>query len=384
MTSNEDLSSRDLSSRLSDTLAQLDTLRSRHSDTLAQLDGLRTLHEVSKAVHASLDLRATMDAVVHGVTRASGFEVAVVNVRQPDGDFAVVSVDGTEEMRRSLLGTTTTPENWDELFGKAEPWGSLYFVDHKNDMPDAMITWTSDSLPLPADPDGWHPEDMLFAPLTSPTGELTGILSVDLPRDGRRPGPVQREMLELFAQHASMAVHHARLHHELAESRTRLHHAATHDPLTGLANRTLLRAFTDELAGRSDDEVGVMVIDLDDFKMINDLGGHDAGDEVLRTVASRMAALVRPADLLARTGGDEFVIVATGEGVDRLLRDTAERIHRALTEPIETRSGPCKVGASIGHACGACCTDFAQLASAADADMYRTKQRHRAKRPWVA
>ncbi|MGK5681444.1 diguanylate cyclase domain-containing protein [Actinoplanes sp. URMC 104] len=366
-------------------MTSIEDLSSQLSDALAQLDGLRTLHEVSKAVHASLDLTATMDAVVHGVTRASGFEVAVINVLQPDGDFTVVSADGTEEIRRSLLGTRTTQANWDELFGKAERWGSLYFVDHDHDMPDSMITWTSGALPTPEDPDGWHPEDMLFAPLTSPAGELTGILSVDLPRDGRRPGPVQREMLELFAQHASMAVHHARLHHELAESRARLAHAATHDPLTGLANRALLRAFTDELAGRDDDgEVGVMVIDLDEFKAVNDVGGHDAGDEVLRTVAHRMAGLIRPTDLLARTGGDEFVVVVTGGDVGTVLRDTAERIHKVLTEPIETRTGVRTIGASVGHAHGGGRSDFAQLAAAADADMYRTKQRHRAQRSWVA
>ncbi|WP_127507108.1 GGDEF domain-containing protein [Actinoplanes solisilvae] len=365
-------------------MTSIEDLSSQLSDALAQLDGLRTLHEVSKAVHASLDLTTTMDAIVHGVTKASGFECAVVNVLQDDGQFTVVSVDGTEEIRKSLLGTRTTVDNWDELFGKAEQWGSLYFLDHNHARPDAMITWTSSTLPLPSDSDGWHPEDMLFAPLTLPTGDLVGVLSVDLPRDGRRPGPVQREMLELFAQHASTAVHHAKLHHELAESRARLHHAATHDPLTGLANRSLLRAFTDELAGRSGVEVGVMVIDLDDFKTVNDAGGHDAGDEVLRTVAARMAALVRPGDLLARTGGDEFVVVVSGDQADAVLRGTAERIHEALAEPIETRGGPCKVGASIGYAYGVSSSDFAQLASAADADMYRTKQRHRAKRPWVA
>ncbi|MBU2665230.1 diguanylate cyclase [Actinoplanes bogorensis] len=365
-------------------MTSIEDLSSQLSDALAQLDGLRTLHEVSKAVHASLDLTTTMDAVVHGVTRASGFEVAVINVLQPDGDFTVVSADGTDEIRRSLLGTRTTLAIWDELFGKAERWGSLYFIDHGHDMPDAMITWTSDTLPVPTDPEGWHPDDMLLAPLTAPTGELVGVLSVDLPLDGRRPGPVQREMLELFAQHASMAVHHARLHHELAESRARLAHAATHDPLTGLANRALLRAFTDELAARPETPVGVMVIDLDDFKAINDAGGHDAGDEVLRTVAERMTALIRPGDLLARAGGDEFIVVVAGGDVDKVLRDTAARIHDALTETIETRTGTVKIGASVGHAAGAPATGFAHLAAAADADMYRTKQRHRAERPWVA
>ncbi|SNY75569.1 diguanylate cyclase (GGDEF) domain-containing protein [Paractinoplanes atraurantiacus] len=352
-------------------LTSIEDLSSQLSDALAQLEGLRTLHEVSKAVHASLDLTRTMDAVVHGVTKASGFEVAVVNLLQLDGDFAVVSVEGTEEIRRELLGTTSTLEQWQELFGKGEQWGSLFFIDHKHEMPGTMTVWTPD-IPVPDEPEGWHPEDCLFAPLYAPDGELVGVLSVDLPTGGRRPGLVQREMLELFAQHAAIAVQHARLHHELEEKRAQLHHAATHDPLTGLANRTLLRMFTEEVRGA---EMGVLVIDLDDFKMINDLGGHDSGDLVLRVLAERMRKIVRPGDLLARTGGDEFVVVVTGEDVASALNNLADRMHVALAAPVETRIGPRQVGASIGHAYGS--GDFAQLSAAADADMYRTKQRHR-------
>ncbi|MEV4348538.1 diguanylate cyclase [Actinoplanes sp. NPDC049596] len=356
-------------------MTSIEDLSSQLSDALAQLEGLRTLHEVSKAVHASLDLTRTMDAVVHGVTKASGFKVAVVNLLQLDGDFSVVSVEGPDEIRSELLGTTSTLDQWQELFGRGEQWGSLYFVDHKHGMPETMTVWTPD-IPVPAEPEGWHPEDCLFAPLYAPDGELVGVLSVDLPRDGRRPGLVQREMLELFAQHAAIAVQHARLHHELEEKRAQLHHAATHDPLTGLANRTLLRAFTEQVRGA---EMGVLVIDLDDFKTINDLGGHDSGDEVLRVLAERMRKIVRPGDLLARTGGDEFVVVVTGTDVASALNNLADRMHVALAAPVETRIGPRQVGASIGHAFGG--GDFAQLSAAADADMYRTKMRHRSRRP---
>lgn len=339
----------------------------------AHLNALRTLHEVSKAVHASLDLGRTLDAVVRGVTKASGFQVALINLRLPDGDFEVVSIEGTDDAKDALLGTRTTMAAWDEIFGQGERWGALVYVPHGVTLSDVITLWTPD-IPVPEDPQGWHPEDCLFAPLTGPGGDLLGVLSVDLPLDGRRPGPGQRETLEMFAEHAAIAIRHAHLHQALEESRRQLDHAANHDPLTGLPNRARLRTFVEELDARPDGTAGVLVVDLDGFKIVNDRAGHQAGDEVLRAIADRMRRQVGPGDMVARTGGDEFVVVLADPDGPAALDDLIERMTAEILLPVVTTTGAHAVGVSIGQAHGA--GDIDLLLTAADADMYLIKQRH--------
>jgi diguanylate cyclase (GGDEF)-like protein len=345
----------------------------RMSDTDAHLQALRTLIAVSKRVHESLDLATTLDAVAHGVVEAAGFGLACVNMAEPNGDFTVVSVAGSDELRRDMMGTKGSAENWRELFRRAERWDGLYFVDHRYGVPESLYTWVPD-IPVPADPDGWHPLDCLFAPLMAPSGEWIGVLSVDLPLGGRRPGPQQRELLALFAEHAAIAILHARMHSALEASQASLEYAATHDALTGLANRTYLRTRVDALRQQPGREIGVLVIDLNGFKRINDAAGHEAGDEVLRVVAARMRRHIRESDVLARMGGDEFVAVLTGDDLAGTLQETAARLAGVIAEPIEAGDRVHFVGASIGVAIGAVTGDFAALVAAADADMYRAKR----------
>jgi GAF domain-containing protein len=200
------------------------------------LHALRLLNSVSKRVHASLDLTETLDAVADGVVEAAGFGLAVVNLVEPNGDFLTVSAAGSEKLRREMIGARGSAENWRELFRRAHRWDGLYFVDHRQGIPEELYTFVPD-IPEPADDDGWHPLDSLFAPLLEPSGRWVGVLSVDMPLGGRKPGRQQREVLALFAEHASIAILHARMHSELEQSRARLEYAATHDSLTGLANR---------------------------------------------------------------------------------------------------------------------------------------------------
>jgi diguanylate cyclase (GGDEF)-like protein len=295
-----------------------------------------------------------------------------------NGDFTVVSVAGSEQLRRDMMGTKGSADTWHELFRRAERWDSLYFVDHNDGVPESLYTWVPD-IPIPDDPDGWHPLDCLFAPLMAPTGEWIGVLSVDLPVGGRRPGPLQREVLALFAEHAAIAILHARMHSALTESQESLRYAATHDALTGLANRAYLRTRVDALLRDPGREVGVLVMDLNGFKRVNDAAGHEAGDEVLRVIAARMRRHVREDDVLARMGGDEFIAVLAGDGLAgetlaAAVRETADRLRHVIAEPVETPEGVHFVGASIGTAIGAV-DDFAKLVTAADAEMYRAKRR---------
>src|SRR3712207_5188488 len=155
-------------------MVSVEELSSQLSDALEHLQDLRVLHEVTRAVHESLDLTRTMDGVVRGVTRASGFAVAVVNVREPDGSYTVVSVDGSPDVRSEMLGTTSSAEVWEELLSRAERWGSLYFIDHFNEVPAEMFAWVP-QYEASDDPHAWHPRDCLFAPLTAPSGEWVGI-----------------------------------------------------------------------------------------------------------------------------------------------------------------------------------------------------------------
>lgn len=154
-------------------------------------------------------------------------------------------------------------------------------------------------------------------------------------------------------------------------------HASLHDPLTGLANRSLV---LDHLhlalarAGRRSSLTAVVFLDLDDFKPINDTLGHRAGDEILVRIAERLRAAVRPSDTLGRWGGDEFVVVC--EDLERASDAPAivARLASAFDEPFAVHGTELHVTASMGVALSGGGDDGpAALIHAADAAMYRVK-----------
>jgi diguanylate cyclase (GGDEF)-like protein/PAS domain S-box-containing protein len=354
------------------------------------------------------------------------------------------------------------------------------------------------------EPDGWHPLDALYAPLYSPSHELVGILSVDLPPGGRRPDAQVRLLLEMFAAQAGVAINNARLSEALEVERQRLaaseasfrlafdgagipmalvsldpvhpmrhlrvndafvaltgysraellagsltrmldqgsrevrledaiqigsaplredtellradgspvwvsltaslldaggsdslsaiiqieditarkqsesalSRAARQDVLTGLPNRAAVRERITEAIGRARTTGrpgAVLFCDLDHFKTINDVLGHDAGDAALLVVASRVVAQVRASDLVGRLGGDEFVIVVedTQPGAAAAL---AWRITHAISEPVPHGGHWLEVTVSIGIAAlTPSCTDVDAVLKAADEAMYRVK-----------
>lgn len=155
----------------------------------------------------------------------------------------------------------------------------------------------------------------------------------------------------------------------------RMRHEAVHDPLTGLPNRTLLRDRLEHALARSERQrgaTGVLFVDLDTFKDVNDAHGHAAGDAVLVEVARRLSLTVRPADTVARLGGDEFVIVC--EEVDReSVLTLGWRLQQSIQTPISVEGDEYRMSASIGIALGHSDPD-AMLANA-DSAVYDAKGR---------
>ncbi|GEN80762.1 GGDEF domain-containing protein [Actinotalea fermentans] len=163
------------------------------------------------------------------------------------------------------------------------------------------------------------------------------------------------------------------------EAEAKLAWMARYDELTGLANRRELgERLTQSVARVQAGEVPAVVVtfcDLNGFKEINDVHGHHVGDEVLTVVARRLTASVRQEDLVARFGGDEFVIVAEGDPAV-LASETVRRITEVVVEPVQVGGVTVRVGIATGTAIGTPGTglDAERLLSAADSAMYRQKR----------
>jgi diguanylate cyclase (GGDEF)-like protein len=168
-----------------------------------------------------------------------------------------------------------------------------------------------------------------------------------------------------------------RLNERLEKNNKLLAHLATHDALTGLANRTLFRERLDEAfhsEHSQDNTLALLLLDLDKFKHVNDTLGHPAGDLLLRLVAERLTACVRPEDTVARLGGDEFAIVVRSSDAMKDAGSVAIRIRRAIGAPFDLSGTRVDIGASIGIAILSPRTaDVDELIKQADVALYESK-----------
>jgi diguanylate cyclase (GGDEF)-like protein len=171
-----------------------------------------------------------------------------------------------------------------------------------------------------------------------------------------------------------------RLKQERDEERDRYAYLAAHDPLTGLANRTMFDTqLTRALASseRNGNIVGLMMIDLDGFKPVNDTLGHDAGDVVLRVISERLQNLLRKTDTIARMGGDEFSVILENVSAPPGIDIVAQRVIAEINLPYDGLPRDLKVGASIGIALYPNHTqDEEKLRIFADRAMYAAKKKH--------
>ncbi len=195
--------------------------------------------------------------------------------------------------------------------------------------------------------------------------------------EGTTFGDDDLRLLETLANQTAVALENGHLEQSLSELtrlKEQLRHQAYHDPLTGLPNRTLfLETVAERMDGESPRMPVVLFLDLDDFKIVNDTLGHDAGDRLLCDVAARLRTVLRAGDIAARLGGDEFAILLDDPlGLGR-ANVVADRIIDALraTFPLDGRD--ITIGVSIGIAAGRIGTSADELLRDADVAMYTAK-----------
>lgn len=188
---------------------------------------------------------------------------------------------------------------------------------------------------------------------SSPSGENTYVIARDI--TGRR-----QHTAELRAQNQQLGL------------------LARLDPLTGLPNRRLMEDYLAQAVARADrrrDGIALLFVDLDDFKEVNDAHGHSIGDAVLTAIGTRLKAVVRRSDIVARVGGDEFVVAAEGLTRAAEIERVGETILRAVREPNHVSGAPVVITASIGTAVypvhGRSAAD---VLARADEAMYRAKR----------
>lgn len=160
--------------------------------------------------------RDAMQLIAEGVVEIAGFGVAAISVSR-ENVLEVVAVAGNEAAREELIGIRTPLDVIRREIDRADDWGLLKFIPHERLALDTETWgWVPDVAPLDG-PDAWHPLDMLLAPLRDPDGAIRGMLSMDLPTDGRRPNEAQRRVLETYAAQAGRAVLTAIERESLAE-----------------------------------------------------------------------------------------------------------------------------------------------------------------------
>jgi diguanylate cyclase (GGDEF)-like protein len=297
------------------------------------------LYESMRRLSTSRDLEQAVGQLLHEARSMFSAELAGV---------VLLSNDLDEPIRRSVLG----------------PEEALVMLAPTSLRPD--LAALDEPILIPTEPGkpahylellGRTVEDAIAITLRGEDGAIGALVVANRAGDVSTFTRADLTFLQTFATHAAVALENRLLQDslgELAQAHDELAHRVLHDPLTRLANRTLFSDRLEHALSKRDDAtyVGVLFVDLDDFKGVNDLFGHEAGDLVLTAVAERLRACLRPGDTAARLGGDEFtVLLENVSGLDEVAAVSA-RILEALRMPVAVGDAEIPVNASIGHTLG--------------------------------
>lgn len=275
------------------------------SEPYVRLATLRQLHQVVANLHTARSLAETLQTVADGITAGLGYELACVNLVRPDGDLVVAAFAGSPAAEALITGRVGSRASWERRLSMGEAWGDLRFIPHTEGwalIDDDVPQWYTDG-PDPRFEDEWHPRDRLYAPMyASGSGrELLGVISVDSPRNGRRPGAWGREALQMYASQSAIAIGNARLRANM--------------------QRALVRLEREQQALRASEESFRQAFEYAPSGMaIAEMGGDQHG-RLLRANDALCRLLGRPAAVMRR---HSFADLVHPEDVGTLLRTSAE------------------------------------------------------------
>jgi diguanylate cyclase (GGDEF)-like protein len=322
-----------------------------------------SLLAIMRDVHAAAGTEAAAGVLLEHARLLVGAAGAALVLHTAEGRVLRAQVDGRERARRSLSGETTLPER--TLF---EELAFTAVIDLSQSLPERRTGLTA--LGLPA------------AVVVALRGEtrIVGLLAVER---NELFSLRERRLLETVGAHAGSALESGQTARALAavtELKERLAYEARHDPLTGLANRSLFSQRVEAALARDGNAPAVMFLDLDDFKGVNDTLGHAAGDALLVTVAERLRGSLREDDLAARLGGDEFAVLLEHCPTAVDAQRAADRVLGSLLAPLNVGGHGVRVRASIGVALASGgASSAAELLRNADLAMYAAKADGRAR-----
>ncbi|MFJ9032008.1 diguanylate cyclase CdgB [Streptomyces sp. NPDC102274] len=275
------------------------------SEPYVRLATLRQLHEAVAELNTARSLADTLQTVADGVVSGLGYELACVNVVQADGDLVVAAFAGSAAAEALITGRVGSRASWERRLVMGEGWGELRFIPHTEGwvlLEDDVPQWYTEG-PDPRFEDEWHPQDRLYAPMYASGGgrELLGVISVDRPRGGRRPGPWGQEALQMYASQAAIAISNARLRANM--------------------QRALVRLEREQQALRASEESFRQAFEYAPSGMaIAEMGGDQHG-RLLRTNDALCRLLGRPASAMRRLSFSDLV---HPEDIGTLLRTSAE------------------------------------------------------------
>lgn len=273
------------------------------SEPYVRLATLRQLHQVVAELNTARSLADTLQTVVDGIVVGLGYELACVNLVRPDGDLVVAAFAGNPAAEALITGRVGSRTSWERRLSMGESWDGLRFIPHTEGwvlLEDDVPQWHTEG-PDPRFEDEWHPEDRLYAPMYASGGELLGVISVDKPRNGRRPGAWGREALQMYAFQAAIAISNARLRANM--------------------QRALVRLEREQQALRASEESFRQAFEYAPSGMaIAEMGGDQHG-RLLRTNDALCRLLGRPASVLRRYSFSDLV---HPEDIGTLLRTSAE------------------------------------------------------------